>query len=60
MVMNMVLSNLLVSLVYELFKKYFLCDETQDVYFIAHLVGTMHIFTVTTSYYINIDRGRVM
>jgi hypothetical protein len=36
MVTNMVLNNLLVSLVFVLLGKYFLCDETYHVYLIVH------------------------
>jgi hypothetical protein len=56
MVTNMVLNNLLVSLVYELLRKYFLCDEHNICILLLLHVGTMHIFTLIKSYYINIDK----
>jgi hypothetical protein len=59
MVTNMVLNNLLVSLVYELLPKYFyMMKHNLCILFLIH-VGTVHIFILIKSYYINIDRGGV-
>jgi hypothetical protein len=51
----MVLNNLLVSLVYELLRKYFFCDESKHMYFIAHAY-----WPDTYICYINIDGGGVI
>ena len=58
MVTNMVLNNLLVSLVYELLRKYFYVMKHNICILMFMHVGTTHIFTLIKSYYINIDRGR--
>ena len=57
MVTNMVLNNLLVSLVYELLGKYFLYDETKHTYLLLIHAGTTCMFTLIKSYIINMDIG---
>ena len=56
MATNMILNNLLVTLVYELLRKYFYVMKHNICILLVMHVGTTHIFTLIKSYYTNIDR----
>ena len=56
----MVLNNLLVSLVYELLRKYFYVMKYNICILLLMHVGTTLIFNLIKSCNINIDRGGVM
>jgi hypothetical protein len=61
MVTNMVLNNLLVSLVIEFLGKYFFYVMKHNICILLFMhVGTTRIFTFIKSYYANIDRGGVI
>jgi hypothetical protein len=55
MVTNMVLNNLLVSLAYELLRKYFYVMKYNTCILLLMHVGTTHIFTLIKFYYTDID-----
>jgi lysylphosphatidylglycerol synthetase-like protein (DUF2156 family) len=57
---NMVLNNLLVSLIYKLLKNSFYVMKQNICILLLIHVGTTCVFTLIKYYYINIDRGGVL
>jgi hypothetical protein len=56
---NMVLNNLLVSLIYKLLKNSFYVMKQNICILLLIHVGTTCVFTLIKYYYINIDRGGI-